>query len=239
MVLAGADARTSIVCFMFCSYLGHTQSDRPGRDRCPITATSPSGQTTDLGGDRWYQLGKQCLPFCTIHSLTERIICQDRLMEKHSQHSENTVFSAGLPNVDDVGDALPLRSPGPFHCGTVAVGWLSGWNTAQGTPPANYSLPGRYPLRSEGVVNMTVCFDHPKDPTDVLSGSNNTCQEHAVVQVVQCSDSLLWKLPYAPSCGSGYCTALQRLADVTCDIAPSPPHSTGCGGSLHYPSSCR
>ena len=63
LVLAGADARTSIACLLFCSYLGHTQSDRPGRDRCPITATSPSGQTTDLGGDRWYQLGKQWLPF--------------------------------------------------------------------------------------------------------------------------------------------------------------------------------
>ena len=28
------------------------------------------------------------------------------------------------------GDALPLQSPGEYHCGTDAPGWLSGWDAS-------------------------------------------------------------------------------------------------------------
>ena len=59
--------------------------------------------------------------------------------------------------------------------------------------------PGRYPTAAEGVVDMTACFVRPE--------SMITCDHYVTVGVVSCEGFLLWRLPYAPSCGSGYCTA--------------------------------
>jgi hypothetical protein len=56
---------------------------------------------------------------------------------------------------------------------------------------------GRYPTAAEGVVNMTACFD---------SRDEGSCADYAIVGVVRCEDLLLWRLPYAPSCESAYCT---------------------------------
>ena len=69
-----------------------------------------------------------------------------------------------------------------------------------------YSTPGRYPAAAEGVAEMTACFDHstPGYP-------NHQCYKHAAVGVVRCDGFLLWRLPYAPSCNTGYCTAASGL----------------------------
>eukprot|EP01046_Picozoa_sp_COSAG06_P002688 COSAG06_NODE_97_length_24284_cov_6.792270_15_plen_1556_part_00 len=140
------------------------------------------------------------------------------------------------------GDALPLRSPGPYHCGTTIVGWLSGWvdpgPPSPGDPPADFNEPGSYPLLTDGVVDKTVCFDHPLTLGDIMSGSGAPCHDHVSVKVVQCNGFLLWNLPYAPGCSRGYCTAIQSHAELTCAAAPSPPHATGCEGALVYPGSC-
>jgi hypothetical protein len=118
------------------------------------------------------------------------------------------------------GDALPLQPGGyAYHCGTALAGWLSGWDGGGGTgtgcsqnpasqggsttgPPCGYSTPGRYPAAAEGVVEMTVCFD---------GGTSSKCMNHAVVGVVMCDGFLLWRLPYAVGCESGYCTAQSGL----------------------------
>ena len=104
------------------------------------------------------------------------------------------------------GDALPLTDPGPNHCGTFGTGWLSGWATPQGggDPPRSYSGAGRYPAAAEGVVERTVCFD--------FSDNNNyPFNTHVQVGVVRCGGFLLWRLPDAPTCDSGYCTAASGL----------------------------
>jgi len=101
------------------------------------------------------------------------------------------------------GDALPLRTPGGSHCGTESAGWLSGWDASGGagaTPPRGYSMPGRYPAATEGVVEMTVCFDTR------WPGQHQQCGWHELVGVVRCDGFLLWRLPYAGDCGFAYCT---------------------------------
>ena len=100
------------------------------------------------------------------------------------------------------GDALPLTPPGPNHCGTLLPGWLSGWATPQGggDPPRSYSGAGRYPAMAEGVVESTVCFDN-----------GVPCYSHVQVGVVRCGGFLLWRLPDAPRCNWGYCTAASGL----------------------------
>eukprot|EP01048_Picozoa_sp_COSAG05_P009836 COSAG05_NODE_831_length_7083_cov_166.649055_4_plen_313_part_00 len=104
------------------------------------------------------------------------------------------------------GDALPLTSPGPDHCGTSYPGWLSGWASPQGggAPPQSYSGAGRYPAAAEGVVERTVCFD------EAAHGGSDPCGNHVQVGVVRCGGFLLWRLPYAPNC-NGYCTAASGL----------------------------
>ena len=101
------------------------------------------------------------------------------------------------------GDALPLTSPGVNHCGTRYPGWLSGWATPQGGggPPGSYSGAGRYPAMAEGVVESTVCFDD----------GNGPCYYPVQVGVVRCGGFLLWRLPDAPYCSLGYCTAVSGL----------------------------
>ena len=106
------------------------------------------------------------------------------------------------------GDALPLTRPGKSHCGTGYPGWLSGWATPQGggDPPGSYSGAGRYPAAAEGVVESTVCFDF-----DNGGGNNPPCGNPVQVGVVRCGGFLLWRLPDAPACDYGYCTAASGL----------------------------
>jgi hypothetical protein len=105
------------------------------------------------------------------------------------------------------GDALPLLPPGGAHCGTEMAGWLSGWNAPPGcvypncTPPKNYSTPGRYPAATEGVTEMTACFDAS------YPGQHKQCFWRVLVGVVRCDGFLLWQLPYSGGCGLAYCTA--------------------------------
>ena len=100
------------------------------------------------------------------------------------------------------GDALPLTTPGYQHSGTIAAGWLSGWATPQGggAPPSSYHGAGRYPAAAEGVVESTVCFN-----------GGQPCDSHVQVGVVRCGGFLLWRLPDAPGCTLGYCTAASGL----------------------------
>ena len=109
------------------------------------------------------------------------------------------------------GDALPLRPPGGQHCGTEIAGWLSGWSAPPGCvypkcfPPRGYSMPGRYPAATEGMKEMTVCWDSS------YPGQHEQCSFHVLVQVVRCDGFLLWRLPYAGSCGSAYCSTKSVL----------------------------
>ena len=82
----------------------------------------------------------------------------------------------------------------------------SGWATPQGggAPPGSYSGAGRYPAAAEGVVESTVCFNDQY-------GGGNSCDSHVQVGVVRCGGFLLWRLPDAPGCTSGYCTAASGL----------------------------
>jgi hypothetical protein len=69
-------------------------------------------------------------------------------------------------------------------------------------PPCGYRTPGRYPAATEGVLEMTACFD---------DSSGDACYMRVVVAVVRCEGFLLWRLPYVPNCGAGYCTASSGL----------------------------
>ena len=104
------------------------------------------------------------------------------------------------------GDALPLRPPGGAHCGTEMAGWLSGWNAPSGcvypncTPPKGYNTTGRYPAATEGVAEMTACFDAS------YPGQHEQCFWHVLVGVVRCDGFLLWRLPDSGGCGLAYCS---------------------------------
>ena len=129
------------------------------------------------------------------------------------------------------GDALPTAPPGAFHCGTQAAGWLSGWahftlrcsgdgsrcgpaaanGECGGTlgtpgrcmPQQGYNTSGAYPAAGAH-ANATVCFDYstPDSP------DTGTCLTSDIVGVARCEAGfLLWRLPYAPDCSAGYCTA--------------------------------
>ena len=67
---------------------------------------------------------------------------------------------------------------------------------------SSYSGAGRYPAAAEGVVESTVCFGY---------GSGDSCDSHVQVGVVRCGGFLLWRLPDAPVCDGGYCTAASGL----------------------------
>ena len=61
-------------------------------------------------------------------------------------------------------------------------------------------MPGRYPTAAEGVVNMTACFGN------MLARHLSPCENSVTVGVLSCEGFLLWRLPYALDCQSGYCT---------------------------------
>jgi hypothetical protein len=123
------------------------------------------------------------------------------------------------------GDALPLSPPGKEHCGTHFSGWLSGWDPTACTtsndcpvnsygcsagtcaPTPEYNVAGHYPAATDGVVEMTACFDS----SDQGDPNSQTCYRHATVGVLRCGGFLLWRLPYAASVDFGYCTAPSGL----------------------------
>jgi hypothetical protein len=114
------------------------------------------------------------------------------------------------------GDAMPLAPPWdgsgsqPLgHCGADGQrglpGWLSGWAGDAGErPPNSCTVPGHYPTAADGVVDMTVCFDHSYQSIALQ------CMKHAIAGVVNCGDYLLWRLEYAPD-GGVYCTEASGL----------------------------
>lgn len=60
-------------------------------------------------------------------------------------------------------------------------------------------------------MNQTVCFEYCDQ------GYSGACRDHRTVQVVNCSDFMLWYLPPAPDCACVYCTAPSVIP------APAPP----------------
>eukprot|EP01047_Picozoa_sp_COSAG01_P040860 COSAG01_NODE_3464_length_6063_cov_22.453219_3_plen_365_part_00 len=119
-----------------------------------------------------------------------------------------------------VGDALRLTAPTSSERCNTYPGWLSSWrpniacslgtdcpgsSTCGGTlcsPAGSYSGVGRYPVATEGVVEMTACFDAGGRP----------CTWHRTLAVVHCDGFLLWRLPYAPGCQQAYCTAASGIS---------------------------
>jgi hypothetical protein len=93
------------------------------------------------------------------------------------------------------------RSPGTATDQHYArAGQISGRTDSQ---HQTYSGRGRYPTAAEGVVERTVCFD---------AGYGQTCNHHvSSVGVVHCGSFFLWRLPYMPTCGLGYCTVPSGL----------------------------
>ena len=98
-------------------------------------------------------------------------------------HACNDLMKMQLP---EYGNVMKMQ---PHKC----------WYGGRCGLPVGYSTLGHYPAASEGVVEMTICFnsDYSTNPTQ--------CAYHAVVGVVWCSSYLLWWLPF--SLGNGaYCT---------------------------------
>lgn len=94
-------------------------------------------------------------------------------------------------------DALPVRSPGGYKCGTGAAGWLTGWNsTLKGAPIHKNNLPGQYPKLGAGIVKGTVCF-----------AAGEPCVSHQTIEMVRCRNFYLFRLPFTANCWSAYCSA--------------------------------
>jgi hypothetical protein len=115
------------------------------------------------------------------------------------------------------GDAISLRSLGIGRCGTLGVGWLSGWNASDPhvgptrNPPEDYAAPGRYPTLSDGVIDARVCVD------DWLAPCNGGRPR---IQVVQCVGFLLLRLPFMDHCDHACCTDLFQN-DCSIHVEPS------------------
>jgi hypothetical protein len=60
---------------------------------------------------------------------------------------------------------------------------------------------------------MTACFEDDTN-TNAPGGTSKQCHAHMAVGVVQCGEFLLWRLPYAPDCDSGFCTTNSGLFDA-------------------------
>eukprot|EP01048_Picozoa_sp_COSAG05_P023862 COSAG05_NODE_5350_length_1199_cov_9.807273_1_plen_244_part_00 len=172
-----------------------------------ITADAQATVTRDTSPSA---IAAQCLTLLAHNYTTLRNSWRSTGTEddKHGDCSSGTGVGGGrwYRFAGAGGDALPLTPPGYRHCGTGFPGWLSGWATPQGggDPPNTYSGAGRYPAAAEGVVESTVCFDDG-------SSSNYRCYRHVQVGVVRCGGFLLWRLPDAPNCNLGYCTAASGL----------------------------
>ena len=80
----------------------------------------------------------------------------------------------------DAGTKLAMTAPPVSHCGTSATGWMQ----------------GALPAVADGAVSRTVCFHW----------SGNTCNWSAGIQVRNCGQFYVFKLPNAPSCSLRYCT---------------------------------
>ena len=101
----------------------------------------------------------------------------------------------------------------PPPCGPAGEGGLCGGSLNQGTPdrcmpPKDYKVAGAYPAAgAHAPTNVTVCSDM-NSPTDPKWMKPEYCDSPVVAGVVRCEAGfLLWRLPYARLCGSGYCTA--------------------------------
>ena len=191
-----------------------------GDPTCPSEYSSLNHGPTGVGGGDWYQFtgaAGDALPLQPI---------------------SNYDPTHGLFAKDGKGS----------HCGYGAGGWLSGWSGANCTvdgdcplknpsfpdvghlscdagrcgPPWKYSTAGHYPSVADGVVQRTVCFDESSP------GYPNQCHSYVAVEVVRCDAGfLLWRLPYAPSCSRGYCTATDLSAG----------RATGCDSPGEFPGS--
>jgi len=189
-----------------------TMGDFPSSTNCgSLTPWNPkyyNFQDTGVGGDRWYRF---------------------------EGAGGNALALTPLPtgNIDCDTGPNPWPPHDRLYCGTSNSGWLSGFkwpanpdcttdddcgpNGAGGPTSAcvggctsNHGCanptgrcapfnpkPGRYPTADEGVVNMTTCFG---------GDSEQTCGDYVAVGVISCEGFLLWRLPYAADCESGYCT---------------------------------
>ncbi len=81
--------------------------------------------------------------------------------------------------VPPAGERMAEEAPEDDICGTDAPGWLM----------------GGHPQTGEGVVERTVCF----------SWRDNPCRWEAQVEVLDCGDFVLYRVPPVPICNLRYC----------------------------------
>jgi hypothetical protein len=77
------------------------------------------------------------------------------------------------------GDQMPTSPVPPYSCRTAAPGWLA----------------GSHPAVSDGIVARRVCF----------SWQGSSCRWYTNVNVVNCSDYMLYQLHSTPTCYLRYC----------------------------------
>ena len=77
------------------------------------------------------------------------------------------------------GVRMPEISPGVYHCGTGAPGWVS----------------GSHPTAPGVEVEAKICFEW----------GSNKCWQATTATIRNCGDFFLYKLPEVPQCDARYC----------------------------------
>ena len=80
------------------------------------------------------------------------------------------------------GKQIPEETPGAYHCGTSATGWLN----------------GSHPQFTDATFKELVCFDY---------GPTSICDRNVNVEITNCGDFFVYLLPEVPSCYLRYCSA--------------------------------
>jgi len=86
--------------------------------------------------------------------------------------------------IEPAGKQIPEETPGAYHCGTSATGWLN----------------GSHPQFTDATFKEMVCFDYGQGPTSI-------CDRNVNVEITNCGDFFVYLLPEVPSCYLRYCSA--------------------------------
>jgi len=132
----------------------------------------------------------QCFDYHVLNEESRSIIDYDADCKSCYCDQDGYVHESGLWKgkgyyrfMEPSGTMMPESSPGKYHCGTGAVGWLN----------------GQHPEEVGLEVEMEACFD---------SSSSGDCNYSTNITVTKCNDGyFVYHLVDTPSCYERYCAA--------------------------------
>ena len=121
-------------------------------------------------------LGKpECSSYTILNNITRSV------SRSRTYRCDNWMAPAWYRFVMPAGTRIPESSPGSYHCGTNAPGWLS----------------GSHPTSTAETVDVKFCFDW----------SGNDCRWSTKGKITNCSGFFVYYLEKTPACSLRYCAS--------------------------------